>query len=226
MPEPEEELESTQLRADRLIQAMRQLQPQGPYHLIGFCAGGLVAFEMAQQLSGKGQEVGFLGVVDCVDPQHPHSWRDRVRFNSQRAVWRTRQFLGRGPAGSARHLIGRLTQMGKTLKSEALHFKFRLFGKPGPPATEDLEEFLANKALRCAKRYYPTSYDGNCVVFVGSGTYDFQGLSTPDDPRMVWCKLSRGKSEVRKIPGDHLTMLSKPNAYEFAEQLKNSLNRE
>ena len=45
MPEPEEELESTQLRADRLIQAMRQLQPQGPYHLIGFCAGGLVALD-------------------------------------------------------------------------------------------------------------------------------------------------------------------------------------
>ena len=58
MPEPGEELEPIVNRAARFIEEMRSLQPQGPYSLIGFCGGGYVAYEMAQQLSAQDQEIG------------------------------------------------------------------------------------------------------------------------------------------------------------------------
>jgi amino acid adenylation domain-containing protein len=45
------------------IDAMRWVQPHGPYRLGGFCNGGLLAYEMARQLERDGERVEFLGLV-------------------------------------------------------------------------------------------------------------------------------------------------------------------
>lgn len=50
--------------ATHYINAMLAVQPQGPYLLGGWSFGGLVAFEMAQQLQAQGQQVSFLGLFD------------------------------------------------------------------------------------------------------------------------------------------------------------------
>ncbi len=46
------------------IQALRSVQPEGPYFLGGFCGGGLLAFAVAQQLRAQGQEVGSLVLIE------------------------------------------------------------------------------------------------------------------------------------------------------------------
>ena len=46
------------------IAVMRSLQPEGPYSLVGFSLGGVVAFEMARQLETAGQEIALLALVD------------------------------------------------------------------------------------------------------------------------------------------------------------------
>src|SRR5439155_11469439 len=46
------------------IKSMRAIQPQGPYILGGFCGGGLIAYEIAQQLRAEGQEVDLLALLD------------------------------------------------------------------------------------------------------------------------------------------------------------------
>src|SRR5262249_49186072 len=46
------------------IDALRTIQPAGPYCLGGYSAGGLVAFEMAQQLWQQGQRVCLLALLD------------------------------------------------------------------------------------------------------------------------------------------------------------------
>ncbi|MFL5700223.1 MAG: non-ribosomal peptide synthetase [Ktedonobacteraceae bacterium] len=46
------------------IEAMRAVQPEGPYLLGGFCNGGLVAYEMARQLHAQGQMVNLLALID------------------------------------------------------------------------------------------------------------------------------------------------------------------
>jgi amino acid adenylation domain-containing protein len=50
------------------IAALRTIQPHGPYQLGGWSFGGLVAFEMAQQLRRQGQEVGVLALLDSSPP--------------------------------------------------------------------------------------------------------------------------------------------------------------
>jgi thioesterase domain-containing protein len=49
------------------IQAVRSVQPTGPYLLGGFCGGGLIAFEMARQLHAQGQAVDLLAMIEAVD---------------------------------------------------------------------------------------------------------------------------------------------------------------
>lgn len=54
--------------ASHYIQEIQTLQPHGPYFLAGYSFGGIVAFEMAQQLHRQGQTVGFLGLIDTCRP--------------------------------------------------------------------------------------------------------------------------------------------------------------
>lgn len=46
------------------IAAMRAIQPHGPYLLGGFCNGGVIAFEMAQQLHAQGEAVDLLALIE------------------------------------------------------------------------------------------------------------------------------------------------------------------
>lgn len=49
--------------AARYLQAIRRVQPRGPYCLAGYCFGALVAFEMARQLHAAGEEPGLVVLV-------------------------------------------------------------------------------------------------------------------------------------------------------------------
>jgi thioesterase domain-containing protein/acyl carrier protein len=50
--------------AEQNLAEIRTLQPNGPYFLGGMCFGGMVAYEMAQQLVAQNQPVAFLGILD------------------------------------------------------------------------------------------------------------------------------------------------------------------
>src|SRR5262249_20645259 len=50
------------------LQAIRAVQPDGPYLLGGWSLGGVVAFEMAQQLQAQGQTVALLALLDTRVP--------------------------------------------------------------------------------------------------------------------------------------------------------------
>src|SRR5207245_2786374 len=51
---------------------LRTLQPQGPYFLGGFCFGGLVALESAQQLAAAGEEVALVVMIQTRHPASDH----------------------------------------------------------------------------------------------------------------------------------------------------------
>ena len=57
-------INQVEVLATHYLEEMQQLQPQGPYFLMGFSFGGMVAFEMAQQLIAQGQEVSQLILID------------------------------------------------------------------------------------------------------------------------------------------------------------------
>ena len=50
------------------LAAIRGIQPRGPYRLAGFSLGGLIAYEMAQQLRATGEVVEMLFLLDSMAP--------------------------------------------------------------------------------------------------------------------------------------------------------------
>src|SRR5205823_13221782 len=55
---------TVEARARDFVYEIRKVQPEGPYHLVGFSLGSWLAFEMTRQLEAEGEDVGFLAVVD------------------------------------------------------------------------------------------------------------------------------------------------------------------
>jgi thioesterase domain-containing protein len=47
---------------------IRQVQPSGPYQLGGWSLGGVIAYEIAQQLQAAGQQVQMLALIDSYTP--------------------------------------------------------------------------------------------------------------------------------------------------------------
>ncbi|MCX5387042.1 non-ribosomal peptide synthetase [Streptomyces sp. NBC_00083] len=46
------------------LRLVREVQPHGPYHLLGWSFGGTVAHEMARQIQAAGEEVALLAMLD------------------------------------------------------------------------------------------------------------------------------------------------------------------
>jgi amino acid adenylation domain-containing protein len=60
--------DTTEAIAAHCTRLMREVQPNGPYALLGYCSGGVFAFEMAQQLRQQGEEIALLALIDSESP--------------------------------------------------------------------------------------------------------------------------------------------------------------
>jgi len=60
---------------DRQLAILREVQPEGPYYLLGYSLGGTVAYGLAARLRRMGEEVRFLGLLDTY-PAEAHDWSD------------------------------------------------------------------------------------------------------------------------------------------------------
>ncbi|MFI5763594.1 amino acid adenylation domain-containing protein [Streptomyces sp. NPDC051563] len=78
--------------AAEYLRRIREIQPHGPYLLLGRSFGGLAAFEMAVQLERQGESVGLLGLLDALqiapvgapDPGRAEA----IEQESLRVLWR------------------------------------------------------------------------------------------------------------------------------------------
>jgi len=57
--------------APQYLAEMQSMQPHGPYFLMGYSGGGLIAYEIARQLAARGESVAFLGLLDTSAPGEP-----------------------------------------------------------------------------------------------------------------------------------------------------------
>ncbi|MFI1942978.1 amino acid adenylation domain-containing protein [Streptomyces virginiae] len=71
--------------AELYLAEIRTVQPQGPYHFLGYSFGGTVAQTLAALLQERGEEVAFLGLLDAYPPEiedwsyiDAPDWRERL----------------------------------------------------------------------------------------------------------------------------------------------------
>jgi thioesterase domain-containing protein/acyl carrier protein len=84
--------------SSRGVAELRAAQPRGPYFLLGHSLGGVLAFEMARELAGRGEEVAFVGLLDTRVPGAPRP-RGFGRSAPARGLWGlTKAMLREGKA--------------------------------------------------------------------------------------------------------------------------------
>ena len=65
------------------LEEVRKVQPEGPYILAGFCSGGTIAYEMAQQLIDEGEKVSHIVMLDTIatDWREILTRKDKIEFH-------------------------------------------------------------------------------------------------------------------------------------------------
>ena len=93
--------------AQEYIKELRQVQPHGPYYLGGACMGGIVAFEMAQQLGRAGEQIAVLALLDAPFARAVSRTRG-VPVSLLRPLAFVFEGVGRATRGNARPRMARL----------------------------------------------------------------------------------------------------------------------
>ena len=189
-----------ELSARRYVEELRRIQREGPYQLVGYSFGGVIAYEMARQLLESGERVDFLGLLDTPAPGYvlPLSARLRMhtanaaQFGRMLAELRTRSWFSRGTY--IRHAIPAVT--GHRWLRWVLKRLPDDWRVPTPPGS----------IVRI--RYHPKSYPGHIVLFWATEGWA-QRSRVPD---FGWARLADGGLTVRAVPGDHRTMAYGANA--------------
>jgi len=75
------------------LESIRNVQPRGPYTLIGYSLGGVVAFEMARHLSENGETVALLTMIDSYPHTEPLTLRKRIRMNAAQLRYRVSDLM-------------------------------------------------------------------------------------------------------------------------------------
>ncbi len=83
--------------AARFVEDIREQFPHGPYLLMGYCSGGTIAFEAAQQLVAAGERVAFVAGIETYDWSTAQSSRPtaliKAYYNLQRLEFHVRNFM-------------------------------------------------------------------------------------------------------------------------------------
>ena len=179
------------------LSAIKELQPRGPYLLIGYSLGGLVTLEMAGLLRARGEEVALLAMLDS----YPH-----VRFLKPIQQLRLRLRLAKRHALLLSRLPIRDAVAYLTRRSERrLRIPGDRSGKaryPASTATSPVIQRVRESAYLALTRYRPHSYPGKVKFVRAEISTDF-----PQDPAAVWSKFL-GAIEIDTAPGDHLEIMT------------------
>ncbi len=215
--------------AAHYIEVIKTVQPHGPYHLGGHSFGGMVAFEMAQQLQRQGETVALLAILDTPAPQADAP-------PSPQADWDDVEWLIH-LAHITEHLfdirltldLDSLRELPADAQLLALHNALKQAQVYPPEASiKQFKGLVAVYKANIMTRYFPQSVQ--CVPLTLFRAKDAQPeqLAAPENQNAAllanenlgWAALLGTAVEVKTVSGDHLTMLNPPHVGELAEVLR------
>lgn len=203
--------------AARYLEAIRAFQPHGPYYLAGESFGGVVAFEMAQQLRAAGEEVALVALFDSWmvnGNQSRSSMKRRVKqhlqFLTEQGMSYLNQRVQRRTEIIRRKVLANLPQVYQKASSNS--------GSAAPSLSETLQKDIrAEVQERASRSYQPKPYPGQVVLFRAMERY---ALEVADSYDMGWGSLASNGLHIFEVPGDHLGILKEPNVAVLAEKLQ------
>lgn len=221
--------------AAHYIKEMRTVQPQGPYLLTGWCSGGIIAFEMAQQLARMGEQVAMLAMLNAPSspdfniapppPLGPVTTRLERRWQEFRSLSLPLKFrfLGQKSVGQLqwrmRNLRARIRQSARRTANRIRPHLYNLFIDHNRPVPGRLRNsYFTYVAAVAEHSYRHQQYPGSITVFRDEQTYT--------DPLQGWGRFVRD-AVAYEIPVDidhHRGLMQEPAVALLAEKMEEHLS--
>jgi phthiocerol/phenolphthiocerol synthesis type-I polyketide synthase D len=216
-------LRTMEEKAAHYIGLMRELQPQEPYHLLGWSFGGCLAYEVARQLRETGSAVGFLGLVDTILPAALPGLESKEML-----IERFGRFAEYVEKTYGRRLDLPYEELAATPDEQQIDVVMRLVAEAGLDMSPGIMEHQRTSYIdaRVGERYEPRRYPGHMVLYRAQ---EAQPLTTALDPRYVRSEADLGWAplcpslEVVPVPGDHLSLIDPPHVEVIAQHLAKAL---
>lgn len=220
--------------ATHYIEALRGVQPQGPYFLGGWSFGGLVAFEMAQQLQMAGHQVAILALIDTIAPVSSQPSVSDFNFFSTavRSIWPYIldyfYLMTTGDRQQSKDVLGDSFKLNNILRWFGRSWRSILRQAAIAHIVPQSEMLMLNEPTirsmlrlleansQAVRNYVPQPYPNQITVF---RTNEPASIAH-QDPTLGWNQLALGEVKIQSIPGNHLSALRKPHVQVLAEQLK------
>ena len=213
-----EPLLSVEDMAAHYCAAIRTVQPEGPYNLLGWCFGGMIAFEMALQLRKEGQEVALLALLDTFTPDsHGLDFlKDEVAV--------VQAFISDFVLPFAPDLqMYSYEELQQLNDEERFAYLVELakaiqFMPPDAETTHLRSHFTIYQLnAQAVHSYWPQEiYPRGVTVFQATDHLSSQNGK-------AWSRYTAEPPEVYVVPGTHETLIQEPHVQVLAEQLKRCL---
>lgn len=214
------ESEPIETTAARYVAELNKVQPSGPVNLCGYSFGGVVAYEMARQLSSQGREIQFLGLVDT---ENPRAEARRLSLSERlSANWSD-------PNVSDCGILEKAAKLGKRVGT-GLGYRLK-FGAEGAIAkvlpTAKNMGWIRQAQVRCAyeqamAEYVPGRFRGNLTLFRATECQDKFDLGED----YHWGDVVDGHIEVVDVAGNHISLFHKENIGGITNAICEALRKE
>jgi aspartate racemase len=218
--------ESLEQIASAYLKEIRTLQSEGPYFLGGFCFGGLVALEAAQQLQAAGQKVALVVMIQTTHPGAPafapgsssaerwwHRAAKRIDLERDNLLQRGFGYFG-DRLRRTRDVMQARTQIAFDKKTSNGN------GSKTRASMAYILELLGMEHDRAFMNYVPRPYHGDVLLFRASK--QLPGLIA--DRSLGWKPVIKGQLEIRELPGHQQNILVEPRVMKLAEELQARLH--
>jgi thioesterase domain-containing protein/acyl carrier protein len=211
--------------AEQFVQSIRERRAEGPYMLGGWCAHGLLAFEIARQLHAQGQEVAQVLLLETANPvrmKQYSGWKRtiaRVQLKIHLLKFEYAYLQQLNSAQTRHYIAGRTSQklarMRQSLRRVLKAAKFYP-DLDDPSSGNPLDVLYA-----AAAKYHPKPYAGQ-VALIRSTQRTF-GFGHVLD--LGWSEFLGDNLEICETPGNHYTIYMQPNVDALAHKMNVCLRK-
>lgn len=182
--------------ATQYVEALRAVQPDGPYQLAGFSGGGVIAFEMAQQLTQSGAKVALLGMIDTLCPTAAKRSIPLIKRLWLLRHWSLKFALQRSERRRKNQhaVVDAALDVGLTPELVDIH--------------------LFQNYLAAQDRYQPRPYAGSMLLFRAmQASTQYLGAGK----NLGWEEFIHGDIRVTAVEGSHLSLMVMPGVQKVVD---------